>query len=118
MVAAAKGHRDFVDVLLKHGADVNARDVYGWTPVARASFEKRLDVVRALVTVEELDLNARDDQGATALHHAASVGASDIIELLLTSGADPDIKDYKELTALDRARARSDDRSIQALTGG
>ncbi len=105
MVAAAKGHSPFVRLLLENGADVNAIDVYGWTPLARASFEKRNEVVGIIVSVPGADIDARDDQGATALHHAASVGAIRIIELLLSAGANRNIKDFKELTPLDRARA-------------
>ena len=39
-----------------------------------------------------LDVNAVDDQGATALHGAASRGANDIIRLLVSKGARLDFK--------------------------
>jgi ankyrin repeat protein len=39
-----------------------------------------------------LDVNAADDQGATALHGAASRGANDVIRLLVSKGARLDVK--------------------------
>jgi len=39
------------------------------------------------------DPNALDEQGATALHHAAWAGDTDLIERLLAAGADPTLTD-------------------------
>jgi len=46
MVAAAFGHVDTVRVLLDAGADVNAKDLTGWTPLHAAAFKGNLEIVR------------------------------------------------------------------------
>ena len=49
MVAAAFGHVDTVKVLLNAGADVNAKDFTGWTPLHAAAFNGNLQIVRLLL---------------------------------------------------------------------
>ena len=77
MVASVKGDAPAVKRLLEHGAEVNRPDIYGWTPLMRAAFEKRVRVVDALVVAPDLDLNARNEVGTTALHLAAFSGSVD-----------------------------------------
>ena len=53
-----------------HGAPVDHRGVYDTTPLHRAAFPGKDDVVSALVD-EEADLKAKDRWGRTALHEAS-----------------------------------------------
>jgi ankyrin repeat protein len=48
-----------------------------------------LPAVRYLVEVHGLDVNARDHDGYTPLHHAAARGDLDVIRYLILRGADP-----------------------------
>jgi ankyrin repeat protein len=48
-------------------------------------------------------LNVQDATGRTTLIHAALQGRSDSVELLLAYGADPDVLDNHDKTALDYA---------------
>lgn len=96
MIAAAKGHLTTVKKLIAAGADVNTRDVYLWSPLHRAAYEDRLEVVKSLLATDSIDIHGRDDQGATALHHAASRGHSRIVAILLENGARNDITDTAE----------------------
>lgn len=45
-------------------------------------------------------INARDDEGATPLHHAAATGDSAAVVLLLEAGADPSARNYRGETPL------------------
>ncbi len=57
--------------------------------------------------LEELhqDVNARDDQGFTALHHAAARGDSDMILYLISKGADATAVSTRGQTAADMANS-------------
>ena len=50
------------------------------------------------------DLDARDDQGLTPLHHAAEADNADAVKQLLRAGADTSIKDNQGRTALEIAQ--------------
>ncbi|MEO8326941.1 MAG: ankyrin repeat domain-containing protein, partial [Nitrospirota bacterium] len=49
MVAAAFGHVDTVSALIDRGADVNAKDLTGWTPLHAAAFKGNIQIVRLLL---------------------------------------------------------------------
>ena len=99
LVASVKGHVPAVRQLLVSGADPNLRDIYGWTPLMRAVYEGRERVVQALLEQPDVDLKAKNDQGATALHLAAVKGNAALTRLLLLAGADPSMGDRRGRTA-------------------
>jgi ankyrin repeat protein len=105
MVASVKGHVAAVRQLLASGADPNLPDIYGWTPLMRAVYEERTEVVQALLEQPEANLNAKNDQGATALHLAAVKGNERLARALLLAGANPLIQDRKGRTPALTARA-------------
>lgn len=107
MIAAAKGHAGVIGVLIDHGADANAPDVYGWTPLMRAVYENHSDAVDALLASPDIALDRQDDHGATALHHAVSIGNESLVTKLLQAGARRSIQDAEGLTALQRAESLS-----------
>ena len=115
MIAAAKGHTRVVDQLLTAGAKVNTHDVYYWTPLHRAVYEERIEVSKRLLSSPGIRVNARDDQGATALHHASQLGNLALVTLLLSYGADPDIADVHGLRARHYAQKTGQDHVLVHL---
>lgn len=86
--AARHSTARIVEVLLKAGADVNARCLEKRTPLHSATVDSRIDIVRALCDAGA-DVNAACRQGRTPLHSYAMHGASAaILELLLSNGGD------------------------------
>ena len=75
-------------VLLEAGADVAARNRWGWTPLHGAAESSRSQVVAELVRAGA-DLNARDSAGNTPLHASRHNLHAAVVYLLLEIGADP-----------------------------
>jgi cytohesin len=63
--------------LVEHGADVNARGQFGWTPVHAAAYQGLNDVLSYLVS-KGADINAKDDFGQTPLSISLSVLTKEI----------------------------------------
>jgi ankyrin repeat protein len=84
-------------VLLEHGADVDARDANNATPLHLASsselsgVERLLDVVRLLLQYGA-DIHARDDDGRTPFMRATENDHHEMMQLLLEHGAEDRVK--------------------------
>jgi hypothetical protein len=92
-----------VRALLCKGADVNARDSRGWTPLMWAAASGHGKIVKLLIE-HAADVNLRDthenNEGHTALMHTYHLG---IIKLLLRHGADPNVRNDRGLTSYEAA---------------
>ncbi len=88
--------------LVAAGADPNAPDKDGATPLLRALKEGRADVAADLVG-RGADLNRPDYDGATPLHAAIANGQTDVAKRLLAGGADVTVRNAKGQTALQAA---------------
>ncbi|KAH9027852.1 ankyrin repeat-containing domain protein [Lactarius hengduanensis] len=88
--AIGHGNLKFAQLLIKHGADVNAQRALGWRPLLFASIDGRLEILRLLVG-SDADVNARDDDW-TALYLAAEEGHLEAVRVLLENDADPNVR--------------------------
>lgn len=101
MIAAAKGYAELLDWLITAGADISRPDVYGFTPLMRAVDNQHTDAVATLLSAAvQADVNARDEAGNTALHHAVAGGRIALVEQLLAHGAGTDLANRQGQTAL------------------
>ena len=74
--------------LLDAGANVNARDALGATPLHDAAWNGYQDLARLLIE-RHADVNARHlEAGSTPLHYAVIKDEKEMAELLLDHGAD------------------------------
>jgi ankyrin repeat protein len=95
-----KGNLAFATLLLQHGADVNARDGDGATPLHNAAVSGRRELA-ALLLDKGADREARDSEsGATPLYQAAAWGRTTLVELLLARGADVNARNKAGVTPL------------------
>ena len=129
-------------LLIKAGADINAKDKDGKTafmwaypkcilPLVKAGVEDvrgergvvalrtvasegDADCVRQLIKAK-VDVNAKDGHGQTALMDAAFWGHTDCLRLLIQAGADVNVKDKDGKTALTWAEAEGKDEIVSLL---
>jgi len=118
-VAVRNGDARIVSLLLTNRAPVNARDNFGNTPlllalqssdaealdaagglgsktmtssgVAMGSLKVQQLQLATLLVQNRADVNARNRAGATPLAQAVRLGNEPVVDLLLTSGADPNV---------------------------
>ncbi|GBN59406.1 Ankyrin-2 [Araneus ventricosus] len=84
-IACAEGHMEVIKMLLAvKDIDVNAADrKYGFSPFMRASMRNHAEVVKILLNTPGIKINNIDASGRTALHHAASSGHEETVQVLL-----------------------------------
>ena len=99
--SASGDKADTVQLLIRHGADVTARDDTRSTPLHLASSKGSAESVDILIR-HGSDVNARDANQSTPLHLAASSRLEGtIVRLLLKHGAKVDAKDREGRTPFD-----------------
>jgi uncharacterized protein len=123
--AAFYRHKDVVEVLLANGADVNAKDSGGLTPLHEvvadgirpwlgAEDQGPKDVMEVLLA-NGADVNAKDSSGLTPLHMAVQDGRKDLVELLLAHNASVDAQDNDGQTPLFAAAEAGNDAVVELL---
>jgi hypothetical protein len=84
--AASIGSNATVKILLKHGASVNARDDGGNTPlITAAGSTGASEVVETLLSVNNLEVDAKNASGSTALMESSKQGNYDTTKMILKS---------------------------------
>ena len=96
------------------GADVDARNQDGYTPLHWAAMDGHVETA-ALLLDRGADLEARDAHGATPLHGAAACEQPGTAALLLDRGADVDARDERGATPLHYALKKGHARTVEVL---
>ncbi len=111
--AASSDWSDALNILIERGADVNARDVDGITPLHMAS---GINCISELIK-KGGNVNAQDRVGRTPLHIWAGnrVEPAEIIFTLVKNGANPNSRDYQDATPLHYAVEADNTKGIDAL---
>ena len=108
-----------LDYLERHPEYINTVNEEGENPLVRALFEEKWNVhlIKELIKRTK-DLNAKSDEGDTALHAAALSDdpmALKIIKLLVDRGADPKARDGDEDMPLALAIRHGNNATVEAL---
>lgn len=104
-VAGRRGAISLATLLLDAGADISASNNGSSTPLHAAANNGAHTMVQFLGERDKAAVNAADSHGDTALHIAARVGFSLVVEVLLNLGADADASNNRGETARDVAVA-------------
>jgi len=95
---------EIVQLLIENGADVNANNKYGKTPLHWAAARGYEATVRLLLA-RGANVNNSDSEGGTALHEASACGKQNVVFTLLVKGADPSARTNEGITPLHQAAA-------------
>ncbi len=85
--------------LIKEGANLEAKDKRGETPLVIASYLHHPEVIKALIKAGA-DFEAKNRFGATPLHSSVLSESAEITQLLIYSGANIEAKDVNGDTPL------------------
>jgi ankyrin repeat protein len=112
-ILSGKPDLDRLRILKELGADINARNLGGWTPLMMAVQDISLGLGLKEVNLEVIgellklgaDVNAADNEGDTSLHYAARAGDLKLLKLLHDDfKADPTKKNKTGRPPLDYAK--------------
>ena len=82
---------EIVQILLRAGADIEARDSFGCTPLMCACSDSGNSAVARMLLEFGANVRASDDSDWTPLHYAASRGYVAIVPMLVERGAELDV---------------------------
>ncbi|XP_071102049.1 putative ankyrin repeat protein RF_0381 [Haliotis cracherodii] len=84
MLAAVSGHRDVVGVLLEQGGDISLVDDSGNNILHAACLSNDVDIVTYLLSLQKVDINARNAQGSTPAMLAKEKGYMSLFDSLVS----------------------------------
>lgn len=131
--AAYNGHKEIANMLIANGAKLDAKDELGNTPLDLAVEKNQTGVLALLkplhMAVEKGEIegfkvalkkypsfiNARDENGNTPLHLAATKGNKEILWILINQGADINIRNIDGFTPMELAAQKGHTVVVQLL---
>jgi ankyrin repeat protein len=120
LIATSEGHLDLLDLTLRHGADVAAKDSFNGTGLIRAADRGHADVAGRLVQAG-VEVDHVNNLGWTALHEAVILGDGsaryvDTVRVLVAAGADVRLPSRRDgVRPLQHATTRGFDRVAGVL---
>ncbi|XP_061907047.1 histone-lysine N-methyltransferase EHMT1-like isoform X1 [Entelurus aequoreus] len=100
MTACENNYLDTVKYLIRAGAAINHKDVMGFTCLHLASKLGHYDIVQHLLSRTSKYINCQDDGGWTPISWAIEHKHIEVFNLLLSKGADVNIRDKEQNVCL------------------
>ncbi|CAG9939888.1 unnamed protein product [Clonostachys rosea f. rosea IK726] len=100
--ASIQGNKNALEELIRANTSVNMKDFEGRTALMLASVNEHVDCVRLLLRHSDINIDQRDNDGCTALFHAARVCDPEVVAALLAEGASLSVRDIKGNSPLHR----------------
>jgi len=101
-IAIDKNQYSIAKILIASGADVNAEDIEGITPLHLLSFDgsDQSGEIISILIKHKVRINVKDTYGKTPLHGAASSGNIQALNIMIENGADVNSRDDSGVTPL------------------
>ncbi|MFQ6035973.1 MAG: ankyrin repeat domain-containing protein [Sedimentisphaerales bacterium] len=113
--AVLAGDVEQVQLNISAGANVNAKDAMGYTPLFYAAQSGRNEVAELLIT-GGANVNVKDRTGNTPLHYAAVGGHYEVCKLLLSRGANAGARNLMGGTPMAMAKAEGHQEIVELLS--
>ncbi|XP_039515106.1 histone-lysine N-methyltransferase EHMT1a isoform X2 [Pimephales promelas] len=115
MYACENNHLETVKYLLKAGASTGHKDMRGSTCLHLAARKGHTDVLQYLLSMPSIDVNCKDDGGWAPLTWATENMRLEQMKMLISAGADVQIRDKEENVCLHWAAFSGCDEIAQLL---
>ena len=113
--AALNNNKEGVELLIANGADINAKNSNGDTPLSNAINSSNKEIVELLI-IKGADTSVKDNNGDSLLHKAIINQVSlEIIELLIATGADMNTKNQYGCTPMHYAARGGQKEAVESL---
>ena len=114
--------KEVMSFLIEHGADVNKPNSFGMTSFMVFCASGNMELIKYSLA-HGADVNAaysahvrpKSTDRTTSLMLAVEVGQTEVVELLLSKGADPELRNSDGKTALDLAKDKNNEVIIKLL---
>ncbi|XP_048247082.1 uncharacterized protein LOC124125011 isoform X2 [Haliotis rufescens] len=100
MMAAYQGHRDVVEFLVSKGADLTLVEKGGDTILHAACRGGDINIVKCVLSKDDVDVNCTDKSGMTPSMSAARWGYTEVVKLLFRRGSNLQMVDDEGDTVL------------------
>ncbi|XP_071086410.1 putative ankyrin repeat protein RF_0381 [Haliotis cracherodii] len=88
MVAASKGHKDMLKLLVNEGADLSLVNNDGEDALHISLLCENMEMVKYILTQDVVNINGAEKNGMTPVLLAAEHGCIDLFDLVVSKGAD------------------------------
>ncbi|KAL5568822.1 hypothetical protein UlMin_025397 [Ulmus minor] len=104
LMAARRGDSNYLESLLRTGANLNFQDQYGLTALHAAAIKGHKEVILMLIEFG-MDLESQDNEGHAPLHLAVVGGSLEAVDAMVSKGANVNVESKRNATPLYMARA-------------